>query len=168
MKKLPCTLAAIIITALLYAPAFAASIDRVVAYIEDSAITMRELTIEHERTAELYPDRSIEQTLESLINTRLILINAKKLRLSAETDEAMIEKYLNLKVRSLVSVTKAEVKDFYKKTLKGSENASGSDKAYEKARPEIEKYLYEMKFNESVKEHIETLRAGVHIRILGF
>ena len=171
MKTLTHTLSAfvlLVLLALLYIPAFAASIDRVVAYIEDSAITMRELTVEHERMAKLYPDRTMEQTLESLINTRLILINAKILRLTAETDEAMIEKYLNLKVRSLVSVTEAEIRAFYDLNSKGQGKASKSNKAYNKARPEIEKYLFEIKFNEIVKAHMKTLRAASLIRILEF
>lgn len=156
----------IIAIALLCAPALSSTgrgetIDRVIAYINDNAITMRELNATHSEELKKHPGQTREQTLESMINSQLIIIEAKKLRISAETDPELIQKYLSLKVRSLVYVKDSEIMDYYQKHMEDFQGLR-----YRNTKERIRQYLGELKFNSLIKEQLEKLRQAAVIRIL--
>lgn len=139
------------------------SIDRVVAYIDDDAITMLELQREHKRRAAMSPREPMQQTLDALINTRLMLKAAHQSKLSIGTvDEvAILERYIELKIKASVLVSEAEIKKYYKKN---KNRFKGAD--YNDVRPEIRKYLEEKEFNEALIKHIRELRERAAIRVL--
>jgi hypothetical protein len=138
------------------------TIDRVVAYIDHIAITRRELDAQHAKELSLHPSRTRRQTLEAMINTTLMLRDARRLRLGANDDAELLEKYLDLKVRALVLVTDKDIGIYYNENRERMGNRS-----LRAVKPEIRAYLEELKYNRTLKEHIARLRVSVLIEILG-
>jgi hypothetical protein len=143
------------------ADATGATIDRVVAYIDDTAITERELNAQHKKDISLYPSRTRRQTLEAMINTSLMIRDARKLRLWAKNDSELLQKYLDLKVRAVILVSERDIATFYKENR---DRYAGRD--LKDLKPEIRKYLEEFNYNTVLKELIAGLREAALIRIL--
>jgi len=139
----------------------AATVDEVVAYIDDRAITRRELDIQHSMDLKVIPSRTRVQTLEAMINTRLMLQDAQRLRLSARDDTELLRKYLDLKVRAAVMVRDRDVALYFK-----DNRARFGNKPFQEVKAEIRKYLEELHYNTLLKAHISTLRKSVRIIIL--
>lgn len=156
----------LIIAGLALAPLHASSlmvIDRVVAFIGDDAITMRELVQEHDKRIAMKPSESRQETLDALINTRLLLKAARhaKISLGSVDEKAILDRYIELKIRASVLISDTEAKKFYRKNkdrFKGAE--------FSAVRPEIIKYLEEKRFNDILSKHIEQLRRDSRIVVL--
>ena len=139
------------------------SIDRVAAFIGNDAITMRELKEEFKKRKVLNPSETINDTLDALINTRLMLKAAadSKLTLGTVDEKIILERYIDLKIKASVLISEADIKKFYRKNR---DRFKGAD--YNTVRPEIRKYLEEREFNKALLKHIEHLRKNARIRIL--
>ncbi len=153
---------AYIIIALIHPIAYADTIviDRLVAYVDDYAITLSELNMQFEKMSKLSPSITKKEVIESIINKILLINEAKKLRLDFSTDEDLINHYLEIAIRSRLSIKEEEVFDFYKRNVQSAKNED-----YFYLKEQIEKYLLEQQFNTLLKKHIDELRRKANIRV---
>lgn len=136
-------------------------IDRVVAFVDDRAITMSELEDNYRDTVKLMPDIKKEEVLNTVINRILLLREAKKLRIEAASKDAIIQEYIELKLKTVIRITEEDMRDFYEK----NKSEFGSIE-FDDVRDKIEDYLIEKEVNEKLKKHIEDLRAKAYIKIM--
>jgi len=137
------------------------TIDRVVAFVDDIAITHRELERQYAKDISRFPSRNRNETLEAMINTALMLKDARRLHLWADNDTDLLQKYLDLKIRAIVYVSDRDVAEYYKE----NRGAFGG-RVLEEAKPEIRHFLEELHFNRALKEHIAGLRVSAIIVVL--
>jgi hypothetical protein len=135
-------------------------LDRIIAYVDERAITYSELSERYMILKKAAPGVTEEETLNSMINALLMLQKAKKLRLEAPTEDDLIKEYLDVTVRSRIAVSEDKLLEYYNKN-----RSEFKDKAFSEVRVEIEKYLMELETNVKLKEHLKELRAGANIVI---
>lgn len=136
-------------------------IDRVAAFVDDRAITSRELRETYERTAKADPGISMDEVLNTMVNRLLLLNDARKLKLEAKTDDEILNEYEELKVKALIRVKEEDIEAFYKNNQQEFGGAS-----YETVRDKIEEYLMKKEANELLKKQIADLRAKAYVKIL--
>ena len=134
--------------------------DRVVACVENTAITLSELEELFAESLKITPGITKEEILNTIINRTLLLREAKKIRLEAPTEDELIKEYIDLKIRPFVSIKEEELLDFYQQH---AENFQG--KEFDAVREEIENYLTERELNQRLKMYIQQLRETVYIKI---
>lgn len=136
-------------------------IDRVVAFVDERAITLSEFNEAYEKTRKIRPDSSKGDVLDAMINRVLLLAEAKKLKIEARTEDELISEYMDMKVKAFIRVREEELEDFYKKNM---QEFKGS--GYDAVRDKIEEYLVERETNRLLKRHISELRAKSHIKVM--
>jgi len=135
--------------------------DRVVAFVDDEAITNTELQEQYRETLKITPDISKEEVLNTMINRILILREAKKYRLEGPSPDAVIKEYIDLKERAFIRVPETEIEKYFK------ENSSMfSGKGYEDVRDDIEQYLIEKELNVRLKKSLGELRKAAYVKVL--
>jgi len=134
--------------------------DRVVAFVNDQAITLSELQEQYDSAKKLTPDITQEGVLNTMINRLLLLSEAKKYSIEAPTKEEMLNEYIDLKVRAFITVSEKDIEMFY---ADNKDNFIGKD--FEDVREEIEKYLTEKELNTRLKEALKELRKNAYIKI---
>jgi hypothetical protein len=135
-------------------------VDRVVAYVNDRAITLSELRATYERTKKLQPDISMREVLDTTVNRLLLLSDARRLKMEAKTEEETLSEYVDLKVRAFIRVREEEIEDYYRKNEKEFAGAP-----FESVRDRIEDLLTEKEINRLLKVQIEELRSKAYVRI---
>lgn len=138
----------------------AAVTDRVIAFVDDQAITLSELEENYKTAGSLTPDITRREVLNTMINRMILLKEAKKYRIEAPTIEEVMKEYIDLKIRAFIRVNDADIEKFYKANM---QNFKG--KEYEDVRDEIDMYLTEKTVNERLKETLSDLRKKAYIRI---
>jgi hypothetical protein len=136
-------------------------IDRVVAYVNDRAITLSELRETYERTRKIQPDISMDEVLNTMINKLLLLEDARRLKIEAKTDEDTLSEYMELKVRAFIRIKEEDIEDYYKKNEKEFKGA-----AIETVRDKIEEYLTEKEVNRLLNKQIAELRGKAYVKVL--
>jgi len=134
--------------------------DCVVAFVDNTAITLSELEEEYARSQKATPDISKEEVLNGMVNRVLLLKEAKKMRLEAPSEDELLKEYIDLKIRVFIKIGEKEISDFYQKHI---DNFQG--KEFEAVRGEIENYLVEAELNRLLKKHIEELRKKAYVKI---
>ncbi|MBI5101754.1 MAG: hypothetical protein HZB33_07980 [Nitrospirae bacterium] len=134
--------------------------DRVVAFVDNQAITLSEFEEQYKNTLRVTATVTGEEVLNTMINRILLLREAKKYRIEAPTKEELIKEYINLKIRALLTVSDREIEEFY---LANSREFPGLQ--YDDVRAEIENYLSEKLLNEKLKATIKELRNNAFIKI---
>lgn len=145
----------------LSAVAYGANVDRVIAYIESTAITYRELLASHAEDVQVFPERSRRETLDAMINTELMLRDARLLRLRAREESELLRKYLDLKVRAVVLVSEKDISMYY-----SQHRSEFSNRKLSEVKARIRTFLEERQYNITLEAHIESLREKSHIRVL--
>ena len=135
-------------------------IDRVVAFVDDRAITLSELNENYKDTVKLKPDIKKEEVLNTMINRILLLREARKLRIEAPSQDDVIHEYIELKLKTFIKITEEDIREFYEKNRSEFGRAEFDD-----VRDKIEDYLVEKEVNERLKRHIEDLRSKAYIKI---
>ena len=135
-------------------------VDRVVASVDDLAITQSELYERFRDVRRIDRNVTLKEVLEGMINRILILRDARRFRLSGEED-SMIRQYIDLKVRALIRIDEDDVENYYR-----AHSHEFSDRGFDEVREEITKYLTEQEVNRRLRIRLEALRRGAHIRIL--
>jgi len=138
----------------------AAIFDRVVAFVDNQAITLSEFQEQYRNTLKVSPDITEDEVINTMVNRLLLLREAKNYRIEASSREEIIKEYIDLKVRAFISIGEGQLEDFYKKN---SNQFSGRE--YEEVRGEIEKYLTEKELNERLKEMLKELRKNAYLKI---
>ena len=134
--------------------------DRVVAFVDNQAITLSEFRVQFENTVRISPSVTEEDVLNTMINRIVLLKEAKKYRIEAPSKEEVIKEYINLKIRALLRVNDAEIEAFYQKNLH-----EFTGREYDEVRGEIENYLTEKLLNEKLKATLIELRKNSYIKI---
>ncbi len=134
--------------------------DCVVAFVDDTAITLSEFEEEYSKSMKVTPDITKEEVLNAMVNRVLLLREAKKIRLEAPTKDELLKEYIDLRIRPFIKIKEEEVLDFYQKHI---EDFQG--KEFETVREEIENYLTEAELNRVLKVHIDELRKKAYIKI---
>jgi hypothetical protein len=162
MKQKALYIGMLLITLLfkLYASVHADIKDRVVAFVDNNAITLSELEAKYEETLKVTPAITKEEVLTTMVNRLLLLDEARKMKLEAPTEDALLKEYIDLKIRSFIRIKEEEITDFYKKHITEFHGRELDD-----VREDIEKYLTEKEVNERLKAHISELRERSCVRM---
>jgi len=134
--------------------------DRVVAYVDNDAITLSELSEQYANALRISPLITKEEVLHTMVNRLLLLREAKKIKLDAPSEDALLQEYIDLKIRAFIRINEAEVVDFYENHI---EEFQG--KELENVREEIENVLIEKELNERLKLHIKELKENACVKI---
>ena len=135
-------------------------LERVVAYVNNNAITLSEFQESAQRTRKTLGNVSDSDIINSMINNLLLVEEAEKMRLEAPNKDELVRDYIDIKIKSSIRIREEDMERFY------NENRGqfkGQD--YLAVRDEIEKYLLELETNKQLKNHIEELRAKSDIKI---
>lgn len=142
-------------------PLFAGGInDRVVAFVDNDAITLSELEMKYYDTVKVTSDITQEEVLNTMVNRLLLLREAKKIRLEAPSEDELLNEYIDLKIRAFIRIKEEELKDFYNKNISKFEG-----KELDSVRDYIENYLAEHEVNQRLKAHINELRGKSCVKI---
>jgi len=145
---------------LLTPSARAAIFDRVVAFVDDRAITLSEFREQYARTRTVVADVSEEEVINTMVNRLLMLREARQYRIEAPTEDEVIREFIDLKVRAFITVGEDEIEAFYENN---KEQFAG--RSLESARGEIEQYLTEKELNTKLKSMLAELRKKAYIRV---
>src|SRR5574340_1041696 len=140
--------------------ASAAVSDRVIAFVDNDAITMSELDAQYKIMVKISPGIAIGEVLDTMINRILILREARKYRIEAPSVDQVMQEYIDLKVRAFIRVGESDIVKFYQEN-----RASFPGKEFEDVRDEIDSYLTEKELNDRLKELLKELRRDAYIRI---
>ncbi len=135
-------------------------IDRVVASVDDDAITLREFELYYQSLRAITPDVTKTEALETLINRHLILRDARRMNIVMQDDDETIQRYISVKVRSFVKIGREDVRRYYNENRDRFEGV-GLDAVYDR----IEKLLLETEVNRRLRRHLEELRNSAYIKI---
>jgi len=159
-KVLHCFLILMFFTMLEVSISHGIVIDRLAAYVNDTAITLSGFNMEFQKMSKTTPDISKKEVINSIINRTLLIKEARKMRLEANTEDELVNLYLDIKIRSRLFITEDAIFNFYKEYIG---EFKGHD--YLLVKDQIETYLLEKEFNEILKKHIEELRQNAEIKI---
>lgn len=140
--------------------AFPEVIDRVVAYVDSYAITLRDFEKVADKTKEKIPQIKNEEILNTMINRVLLLKKAKELFIEGK-DEELINNYIELKIKSTIVISESEIRQYYEQN-----KTQFKDIPYASVRNEIEKYLFEKELNKKLKNYLEELKETSDIKII--
>ncbi|MBZ0157554.1 MAG: SurA N-terminal domain-containing protein [Alphaproteobacteria bacterium] len=135
-------------------------IDRVVAFVDDTAITLSEFRENYAVLKKSMPSVVEEEVLDTMINRVLLLKEAQKMRLEAPDRDEMLKDYIDVRIKSAVIIKEEEIERFYREQREGFKG-----KEYITVRDEIERYLFELETNRQLKRHLEELRSGAEISV---
>lgn len=134
--------------------------DRVVAYIDNTAITLSDLEEKYAETLKVFPETTKEEVLNTMINKMLLIKEANRIKMEAPTEDELLKEYIDLKLRTFIRVRDEDLLDYYNRH---SEAYQG--KEFDTVREEIENYLIESELNNRLKLHIAELREKACIGI---
>lgn len=134
--------------------------DRVVAFVDTTAITLSELDERYSETVRVTPNVTREEVLETLINRTLLIREARKIRLRAGSEDELLKEYINLKIRAFVRIADDEIREFY-----DAHATEFGDRGLDVVREHIEDLLIERAVNDRLREHLSEIRAGACIRV---
>ncbi|TAN45499.1 MAG: hypothetical protein EPN22_02390 [Nitrospirae bacterium] len=152
-------LAAVVISVLAGTePACSELLDKIVAYVDNNAITYSELKTEHARN-KMVKMTEVE-TLNSMLNKMLLLKEARAMRLEASNNDELLKEYIEIKIRSVILIKDEDVENFYNKN-----KTNFGVKSLSESKDDIETYLFEAETNRLLNEHIANLRNGYEVVI---
>ncbi|MEN2985094.1 MAG: hypothetical protein ABDH16_00285 [Thermodesulfovibrionaceae bacterium] len=135
-------------------------VDRVIAYVDNYAITLKEFIVFSKKMKENFSDMKNEEILETMIN-RILLIKKAEEYFAGLPEEELINNYIELKIKSTIIISEDKVRNYYESNKDKFKNIP-----YISIREEIEKYLFEKELNKKLKEHIKELRESTEIKII--
>ena len=155
-----CSLTLLFLLFALGSSLFAEIRDRVVAYVDNDAITLSDLEERYSSAIQITPDITREEVLHTMVNRLLLLREARKIKLEALTEDELLQDYIDLKIRAFIRVNEEDIVNFYEEHI---EDFQG--KELETVREEIEKVLIEKALNERLKSHINELKEKSCVKI---
>ena len=135
-------------------------LNRVVAYVDDTAITLLEFNEFRMKMKETASSVTDEEVINSMINRQLLFKEARKMRLEAATKDDLLKDYIDIKIKTAIIIKEADIERFYSEHLEEFKGRSFSS-----VRDEIDKYLFELEVNRQLKKHLEDLRTWAEIKI---
>lgn len=155
--------AVLLIVCILLWPAFAVCqelVDRVVASVGTTAITLSEFQERFTALKGKHPDTTEEEAVNSMINGVLLLEKARQMRLEGKNADDLIAEYINVKIRAAILIRDEEIDRYLiEHRLKpgAQENAS--------VRAKVEELLTEKEVNKALEKHLKELREAADVRI---
>lgn len=135
-------------------------LDRVVASVNDTAITMSEFRERLSAVRKTVPKATEDEVLQSMINGLLILDKARQMRLEAKRADDLIAEYINMKIRAAILIRDEEIERYYREhQLEFGKEQIGA------VRLKIEELLTEQEVNRVLEKHLKELREGADITI---
>jgi hypothetical protein len=134
--------------------------DRVVAFVDNTAITLSDLEVKYAETLKASPDSTKKEVLTTMVNRTLLLREAKRFRLEAPSEDELLKEYIDLKIRAFIRIRDQEIADFYQQHL-----VDFQGKELDEVRDQIETYLIENELNQRLKSHIDELRAKSCVKV---
>lgn len=146
-------------------PAYGELVERVVAIVDDEAITLSEFKEAYQRVLDsgVAPSERLKyEVLDRMINRFLLLREAERIgmRRSGEDDDTLLREYIDRRIRAFIHIPFKQIEDFYREN-----KDSFGGKEFHEVRSEIERYLTEKELNRRLIKHIKDLRARTYIRI---
>jgi parvulin-like peptidyl-prolyl isomerase len=135
-------------------------LDRVVAQVDDQAITYSEFSLKFNGMKRVLPSITEDEALNSMINSLLLLQRAKKMKLEAAAEDDLIKEYVDITIRSRITIPEDRLIEYYNKNKQ-----EFGDKDFSSVRDEIEKYLLELEINDRLKDHLKELQSQANIVI---
>lgn len=135
-------------------------LDRVVAYVDDSAITLSEFEENLAAVRQKRNDASAEEVIESMINRLLLIKEARKIRLEGASDDDLLSELIEIKIKAPIVIREDAARAFYE-----SHRPDFGERDFLSVRDDIEEYLFERETNKRLKEYLEQLRRGSEIRV---
>ena len=139
---------------------YAGITDRVVAYVDNIAITLSDLDARYAETTKVSASVTKEEVLNTMINRTLMLREARRMRFEASSEDQVLKEYIDLKIRAFIRIKDEELKEFYDK-----HTADFQGKGFEAVRDEIENNLIENQVNQRLKTHIGELKEKACVQI---
>jgi hypothetical protein len=134
--------------------------DRVVAYVDNTAITFSELEKKYAETVHVTPAVTREEVLNTMINRLLLVREARKIRLKSQLEDELLKEYVDLKIRAFIRIKDEEIRTFF-----DTHASDFLEKELDEMREDIENYLIEQEVNKRLKEHIAELRNNTCVKI---
>lgn len=135
-------------------------IDRVVAFVDDQAITLSEFREQQLIAVKITPDITAEDLVNTMINKKLLLRDAKKYRIEAPSEDEVLRDYIDLKVRAFIRISESQAEEFYQQNIN-----EFTGKSYDDVRDEIEEYLTEKDVNRRLRDLVKELREKTYVKI---
>ncbi|MBF0564543.1 MAG: hypothetical protein HQK89_04815 [Nitrospirae bacterium] len=135
-------------------------LDRVVAFIDNMAITLGEFEKEYEEAKKQTPGVTKTDVINGIINRKLLLEAAKESHISGVDDDDTLKQYINLKIRSYVMIKNEDIENYYNQN-----KADFEGQPIVSVRGKIEKYLTEEQVNKNLNAQLKELRENSYIRI---
>jgi hypothetical protein len=139
---------------------FAEIKDRVVAFVDNTAITLSDFEKKYADTVKVTPNITRDEVLNTMVNRVLLLREARKIRLEAPSEDDLLKEYVDLKIRAFIRVKEEEITDYYNQHISNFE-----EKEIDDVRDDIENFLVESELNQRLKSHINELRENACIKI---
>jgi hypothetical protein len=139
---------------------YAAIQDRVVAFVDNTAITLSDLETKYAETVKGTPNVTTMEVLTTMVNRTLLLREANRFRLEAPSEDELLKEYIDLKIRAFIRIRDQEITDFYQQHL-----IDFQGKELEEVRDQIETYLIENELNQRLKSHIDELRGKACVKV---
>ncbi|MDQ7787250.1 MAG: hypothetical protein RDU01_06540 [Thermodesulfovibrionales bacterium] len=136
--------------------------DRLVASIDNTAITLSDLEEKYAATVKVLPDITREEVLNSMVNRMLLVREGQKIRIEAPSEDELMNEYIDLKIRAFIRIKDEEASEYY-----NSHREAFGEKELDDVREEIENYLTERELNDRLKFHLAELKkkACINIRL---
>jgi hypothetical protein len=134
--------------------------DRVVAFVDNDAITLSELEEKYSSALQITPDITREEVLRTMVNRLLLLREARKIKLEALTEDELLQEYIDLKIRAFIRVNEEDIVNFYEGHIEDFQ-----EKELETVREDIENVLIEKALNERLISHINELKEKSCVKI---
>lgn len=134
--------------------------DRVVAYVDNTAITLSELEKKYAETVQVSPAITKEEVLNTMVNRVLLVREARKIRLKAEREDELLKEYIDLKIRAFIQIKDEDISAYY-----NLHAADWPGKELDELREYIENYLIERELNKRLKAHITELRNDACVKV---
>ncbi len=135
-------------------------LDRIVAFVNDDAILLSELNDRYELARKLAPDITRRQVLQTMINRKLLLFEARKIFPEPVSRDQALQEFTDLKIRAFIRIPEEAARNFYnenKKELGGV--------PFDSVKDRIERLLKEKEINRRLQAYLETLRGKADIKI---
>lgn len=139
----------------------ARTIDSVAAFVDDYAITGKDLDAAYAMAAIANSAISRDEVLDSAIDRYLLLREAHRAHIDFDDEDKEIAEFLNIKIRSAVMVPEDRSRDYY-----DANREAFNGKPYDQVRDGIEQKLSDEEFERRLGEFIKQLRAASRIRLL--
>ena len=148
--------------------AHAEVLERIVVIVNDEIILLSEFNETFQAARESDSTLSGETVLNEMINTMVLLIEAKKYRIgsspalpqNALNKESVISEYINRRIKAFIHIPHEDIENYYK----GNRELFADKELYD-VRDGIEDHLLQKELDGKLLEYIQELRRKAYIRV---